>query len=181
LLVPADCADVDVLERLGAVGVGFVTDAPPTRGEAWRSLRRREGRWWTNLTGVAEGMLVAAARSLGPSSEVLAACWTELAERRPGLVPRGDEPLERSLTLVTGVALAEMAWTLWRTADGGTDPLLTLDRFADLDARVRFDPDQVRVALPLGKRALDLAEHHLLDDVAGVPWFGGRVVRFSGG
>jgi hypothetical protein len=192
LLVPADCAEVDLLERLDILGVGFVTDAPPTRGETWRSLRRREGRWWTNIkisdgACASEGVLVAATRGLGPSSQALAACWTELAERRPCVVPQEDEALERSLTLAAAVAMAEMAWTLWRTTGAGggtgtgTDPLLTLERFGDLDARVRFDPGQVRVALPLGKRSLDLARHHLLDDVAGVPWFGGRVVRFSGG
>ena len=181
LLVPKNCAGVDILKRLDAQGLGFVTDAPPTRGERWRSIRRPEGRWWTNILGPADGVLVAGARSLGPSSEVLAACWSELAERRLSIVPAGDEALERSLALAAGAALAEIAWTLWRTDGGGTDPLLTLERFGDLDARVRFDADQVRLALPLGKRSLDLAKHHLLDDVAGVPWLGGRVVRFSGG
>ncbi len=47
--------------------------------------------------------------------------------------------------------------------------------------RVELTPDEVVVKLPLGKRSADLAAHGALADVTGVPWFGGRLVRFSGG
>jgi hypothetical protein len=73
-----------------------------------------------------------------------------------------------------------LSWNLWNDT-GDTDPLLAIERFGDLEARVRFSPGEVVVKLPLGKRSMDLSRHGLLDDVPGVPWFGGRVVRFSGG
>ena len=96
-------------------------------------------------------------------------------------VAQGDaEALETSLSLAASVALADLSWTLWES-DGDTDPLLALERFGDLDARVHWGPDEVLVKLPLGKRSADLSAHAVLGDVAGVPWFEGRVVRFSGG
>ncbi len=82
--------------------------------------------------------------------------------------------------LAAAVAMADLSWTLWKDT-GDTDPLLALERFGDLDARIRSGPDEILVKLPLGKRSTDLSRHGLLDDVAGVPWFGGRVVRFAGG
>jgi hypothetical protein len=46
---------------------------------------------------------------------------------------------------------------------------------------VRFDPDRVRVRLPLGKRYLDLKEAGLLEDIPCVPWLDYRTVVFAGG
>ena len=62
-----------------------------------------------------------------------------------------------------------------------TKALLALERFNDLDGRVRFDKENVTVRLPLGKRYFDLEKHGLLSDVPDVPWLGGRTVRFTGG
>ena len=84
------------------------------------------------------------------------------------------------MMLAAAVALADLSWALWKDL-GDTDPLLAIERFGDLEARVRFSPGEVLVKLPLGKRSMDLSRHGLLDDVTGVPWYGGRVVRFSGG
>ena len=96
-------------------------------------------------------------------------------------VPLAASPaLGRSLLLAAGLGLGTLAWTLWREREP-TDPLLALERFADLSARVSFEPHRVRVRLPLGPRHSDLSAHGLLADVRGVPWFGDRVVEFSGG
>jgi hypothetical protein len=102
-----------------------------------------------------------------------------LEERRA--VPLADDPaLERSLGLAAALGLGSLAWELW-SADLPTDPLLTLERFGDLEASVRFEPDRVHVKLPLGRRHRDLLEHGMLGDVHGVPWLDGRRVELSGG
>jgi hypothetical protein len=101
-----------------------------------------------------------------------------IGERRA--VPLADSPaLNRSLALAAGLGLGMIAWTLWRTQT--PDPLLALERFADLSARVRIDDRRVRVLLPLGQRHAELLDHGLLADVHDVPWLGGRVVELSGG
>ena len=111
----------------------------------------------------------------------LAAELTQALAGERAAVPLAASPaLGRSLLLAAGLGLGTLAWTLWREREP-TDPLLALERFADLSARVSFEPDRVRVRLPLGPRHSDLSVHGLLADVHGVPWFGGRVVEFSGG
>ena len=180
ILVPADSVAGNVLDRLDAGGYRFITDAPPTRGERWRPLRRPPAeRWWTNDAVASERSLVASARKLAMSSQAFQGCWEEMM-LRPSVAPGNAEALETSLSLAASVALADISWTLWKS-DGNTDPLLAIERFGDLDARVHFRPDEVVVKLPLGKRSADLAAHGILGDVAGVPWYEGRVVRFSGG
>jgi hypothetical protein len=181
VLVPAACAGGGLLAQLDAMGMRFVTDAAPTRHESWRCLRpaARE-RWWTNDDAGPEGPLVQAGRKLEMSAEALAACWSQLAVLRRAVTPGDGGPLEMSLALAAAVALADLSWTLWQDA-GATDGLLALQRFGDLDARVRIADDDILVKIPLGKRAFDLAAHGCLADVRGVPWFGGRVLRFSGG
>jgi hypothetical protein len=180
LLVPAGSAGGGLLTRLDAEGFQFVTDTPPTRSERWRRLHRLpHERWCTNDDQTFEGPLVASARKLEPAHEVLQATWEELS-LRPCVAPGDGGALETSLLLASAVALADLSWTLWKGSED-TDPLLALERFGDLDARAHFRPDEILVKLPLGKRSMDLLRHGLLDDVAGVPWFGGRVVRFAGG
>ena len=88
--------------------------------------------------------------------------------------------VERSLALAAALALGTIAWTLWREREAVT-PLLALQRFADLDARVSYRPDRVQVHLPLGRRFIDLKQGGLLEDIADVPWFGGRPLRFAQG
>jgi hypothetical protein len=180
LLVPATSAGGGLLMRLDAEGFRFVTDAPPTRGERWRRFHRLpHERWCTNDVESPEGPLVASARKLASAYHSLQTTWEELA-LRPCVAPGDGGALETSMMLVAAVALADLSWNLWKDL-GDTDPLLAIERFGDLDARVRFSPGEVLVKLPLGKRSMDLSRHGLLDDVTGVPWYGGRVVRFSGG
>jgi hypothetical protein len=180
LLVPASSAGGGLLMRLDAEGYRFITDTPPTRAERWRRFKRLpHERWCTNDVESPEGPLVASARKLASAYPSIQTTWEELA-LRPCLAPGDGGSLETSMMLVAAVALADLSWNLWNDT-GDTDPLLAIERFGDLEARVRFSPGEVVVKLPLGKRSMDLSRHGLLDDVPGVPWFGGRVVRFSGG
>jgi hypothetical protein len=163
------------LTELAGAGVSFVVAAPPARGERWRRLPHG---LWTNEHENPEPVrhVVGYQRAVDLAAELIQA----LAEERAA-VPLADDPaLGRSLLLAAGLGLGTLAWTLWRDREP-TDPLLTLERFADLSARVSVEPDRVRVRLPLGSRYSDLSAHGLLADVPGVPWFGGRVVEFSGG
>lgn len=168
-------AAAGALTELAEAGASFVAAAPPARGERWRRLPHG---LWTNdrenpaLDGYAGGYR----RAVDLAAELI---WA-LAEERAA-VPLADGPaLGRSLLLAAGLGLGTLAWALWREREP-TDPLLALERFADLSARVSFEPERVRVRLPLGPRHSDLYAHGLLADVYGVPWFGGRVVEFSGG
>ena len=173
VLVALDAAGA--LAELADAGVSFVVAAPPARGERWRRLPHG---LWTN-----DHENPALARYAGGYQQAvdLAAELIRVLARERAAVPLADGPaLGRSLLLAAGLGLGTLAWTLWREREQ-TDPLLALERFADLSARVSFEPERVRVRLPLGPRHSDLSAHGLLADVPGVPWFGGRVVEFSGG
>ncbi|MFI5177709.1 MAG: hypothetical protein ACHQO8_04060 [Vicinamibacterales bacterium] len=181
LLVPVATASGDVLAALDLYGWRFVTDAAPGRDEPWRALRRpRVPRLWTNdfETPIAE--LVARAGTLQSATDLMGDFWRALAIDRPAAIHAADRAFDLSVTLAAAVALADIAWTLWRERET-TSGLLTLMRFADFDARVRFDADTVRVRVPLGRRHQDLMDHGLLRDVTDVPWLGGRTLRFAGG
>ncbi len=104
----------------------------------------------------------------------------EFGVRRIALPRDPLSNLERSLAIAVSVALATLAWTLWHSREA-TDALLMLQRFEDLDARVRFSPRAVRVTVPLGRRHRDLLESGLLANVHDVPWLDGRVLEFAGG
>ncbi|MFF2510366.1 hypothetical protein [Streptomyces sp. NPDC058086] len=170
---------------LDVLGIGFVTDLPPARGER---LSRVPGprRCWTNTgarlasRSAPDDALVGAARRLTYEASRAARLVEALVELRPA-VRTGQAPaVERSTTLAVGVALADLAWTLWSQREA-PDPVDALDRFADLGARVMFHDSTVEIRLPLGARHADLYRHRLLADVPDVPWFGGRTVVFTGG
>jgi hypothetical protein len=165
---------VGALAELADAGVSFVA-APPARGELWRRLPHG---LWTNdhenpgLARYTDGYQQAV--------DLAAEMIRTLAEERAAVPLADGSALGRSLLLAAGLGLGTLAWTLWREREP-TDPLLAQERFADVSARVSFEPDRIRVRLPLGPRHADLYAHGLLADVPGVPWFGGRVVEFSGG
>jgi hypothetical protein len=163
------------LRGLAAAGVTFVVAAPPGRGERWRRLSHR---LWTN--DHENPVLARHASGYRQAVDLAAELIKALAEERAAVPLAAGPALSRSLLLAAGLGLGTLAWTLWREREP-TDPLLALERFADLSARVSFEPHRVRVRLPLGPRHSDLSVHGLLADVHGVPWFGGRVVEFSGG
>lgn len=102
--------------------------------------------------------------------------WSAIAIERPS-VPRANDP---TLSLAASAALSTIAWKLWHTRES-CDARLTLERFADFSATVRFDADAVRVRFPMGRRFFDLREHRLLDSIAAIPWLPGRTVIFTGG
>lgn len=181
ILVPRDSADPALLAELDAGGFGFITDAAPGRGESWRELRRTPSeRWYTNSADARTQALIRSASGLERAAEEAGLFWRALAVERAALAPARDSRLELSLTLAASLALGTIAWTLFRQREYAT-PLLALERFADLEARVRFTERHVRVRLPLGRRRSDLEAAGLLADVRGVPWLGRRTVEFTGG
>jgi hypothetical protein len=181
LVVPYSAAAADVLRNLDEAGFRFVTDAPPSRGEDWRRIAGGHGlRAWTNDSGEASGDLLRVADMLEICAAESEALWKALIVQRPAFPAGSSMAAERSLALAAGLALGTVAWTLWREREP-VGPTLALERFRDLDGRVRVTRELVRVRLPLGRRFQDLEEHGLLADVDDVPWLGGRRVRFSGG
>jgi hypothetical protein len=167
---------VGALRGLAAAGASFVVATPPAPGERWRRLPPH--RLWTNDHD--DPALARHASGYRQAVDLTAELIQALAGERAAVPLAASQALGRSLLLAAGLGLGTLAWTLWREREP-TDPLLTLERFADLSARVSFEPDRVRVRLPLGPRHSDLSAHGLLADVPGVPWFGDRVVEFSGG
>jgi hypothetical protein len=161
---------------LTAADGSFVVATPPGRGERWRRLPPH--RIWTNDHN--DPALARHASGYRQAVDLAAELVQALAAERAAVPLAAGPALGRSLLLAAGLGLGTLAWTLWREREP-THPLLALERFADLSARVSFEPDRVRVRLPLGPRHSDLSAHGLLADVPGVPWLGGRVVEFSGG
>jgi len=104
----------------------------------------------------------------------------ELVLARPGVIRASSAELDRTLTLAASVAMGTISWKLWQNR-GRTSPQQVLERFADLEGRIRFDAASVKVDLPLGRRHQELRENGLLAPVDGVPWFGRRRIEFGGG
>lgn len=181
VLVSAAAASPETLAALDAAKVRFITDAAPSRNESWRAVRGRPGEaWWSNDTLAGDGRLAAAARRLAPAADEADAFWQSIGAERPSVPRAANESCDNTLTLAAGLALGSIAWELWREREP-TSPQLALARFHDLGARIRVDAASVRVSLPLGRRFHDLHEHGFLDDLSGVPWFGGRVLSFASG
>jgi hypothetical protein len=178
VLVPAGSAEPNLLRWLDGEGFRFITDAIRARGEHWRRLQRSPERWWTNESIMSDAALVKLARATRVATEEAEALWEAMAVQRPSIPLASDATLDRHLTLAAAVALGTIAWELWREREP-TTPLLTLERFSDLEARVTQSGDTVRVCLPLGKRFQDLRDHGLLADVNDVPWLNGRMLTFS--
>lgn len=179
VLIPGDHAETTLLRWMDEQGFRFVTDALPARSEHWRALRRPPlGRWWTNDGFTSESLLVEAAQCIPVALEDALALWQMVAIERPAMPLARDSEMERHLTMTTGVGLGTIAWELWRER-GTTAPHLALERFRDLDARVRYSRDTIHVSLPLGRRFQDLVDNHFLDDVNDAPWFSGRTLTFG--
>lgn len=181
VLIAAEIAEPRLLASLDAANIRFITDAPPTRDEVWRSVRMpgRE-RWWTNDGATPESSLVKVARRMETLVSEANESWTTLSVERPIIRPDQTGELDRHLSVVAATALGTIAWELWRNREA-TAPHVALERFHDLDARVSFSSDHVRVMLALGRRHQDLSDQGFLEDVADVPWFGGRLLQFGGG
>ncbi|MFJ7219130.1 hypothetical protein [Amycolatopsis sp. NPDC098790] len=157
------------LRDLAAAGVRFITDARPVRDDPLTRLRWRTPLW---TTGGVEPRLAAQLAA----ERVDELVRTVFVEHRA--VPlAADRALDRTVALAASLAMGMIAGQLW---DGDT-PVLTLARFADLEATVRFTRDAVRVKVPLGRRHTDLWRGGALTDVPDVVWLGGRTLTFSGG
>ena len=181
VLVSAAAASPETLAALDAAKLRFVTDAAPGRNESWRAVRGRPGEaWWSNDTLASEERLAAASRRLAPAADEADAFWHSIGADRPSVPRVANEACDDTMTLAAGLALGSIAWELWREREP-TSPQLALARFHDLGARIRVNAASVRVSLPRGRRFHDLHEHGFLDDVSGVPWFGGRVLSFAPG
>jgi hypothetical protein len=157
------------LRELAAAGVRFLTDARPLRDDPLTRLRSRTPLW---TTGGVEPRLAA-----GLPAERLDELVRTLFTARRSVPLARDHSLDHSVALAASLALGMIAWQLW----GGETPVLTLTRFADLEATVRFTRDAVRVKIPLGRRHADLSRGGALTDVPDVVWLGGRTLTFSGG
>jgi hypothetical protein len=178
VLVTEYAATPVILRKLSDEKVRYITAATPGRGERWRVFHA-PSRYWTNDHESPDTRLIRIARLLPQATQLTEGFIGALVTERPAIAPLEAPALERSVTLAAGAALGTIAWTLWHDK-GSTDPVLALERFVDLDGRVTFASDAVRVRVPLGRRHQDLREHGFLADIAGVPWFGGRVVEFPG-
>ena len=180
LLVPEAALSTDLLDRLDDAGFRFITDASPARGRSWRALHKGSLRTWSNDHHGSAGSLLGAAERLESGASTSRALWLALTAERPGLPVGSEASVECSLALATALALGMIGWTLWREREAVT-PLLALQRFADLDARVSYRPDRVQVHLPLGRRFMDLKQGGLIEDITDVPWLGGRPLLFAQG
>jgi hypothetical protein len=178
VLVGSSAATPQTLTALAAAGIRFVTDVPPTHREPWRRLSPH--RLWTNDNTSPVHRLAPNALTVQDSIARLDEVITQLTGERPAVSLTASTALARGMTLAAAAALGTIAWTLWKDRES-PDPLLALERFGDLSARVRIEADRVTVRLPLGRRHADLYEHGWLADVPGVPWLAGRVVEFAGG
>ncbi|MCG0288581.1 hypothetical protein [Streptomyces sp. PSAA01] len=164
------------LRELAAGGVPFLTGIRPLRGDPVVRLPWRTPLW--TATGTTPDPRLAAA--LPAHTQRLTDLTTALITERRAVPLAPDGGLERTVTLAAALGLATLAWTLWRDRET-PDPLLALNRFADLEATVRYEPTAVRVRVPMGRRHADLLRGGLLADVPDVAWLGGRTLTFSAG
>jgi hypothetical protein len=178
VLVGSSAATPGILTMLAAAGIRFVVQVPPTRREPWRRLAPY--RLWTNDEGGTVQQLASQALTLPSSISRLDEVIGKLAGERPAVPPAGGPLLIRGMAVAAAVSLGTIAWRLWKDREA-PDPVLALERFGDLSARVRIEAERVHVRLPLGRRQADLREHGFLADISDVPWLAGRVVEFTGG
>lgn len=178
LLVGTAAADAALLAKIDAAGLRFVTRARPVRGEPWRPVAHTTGIW-SNTPTESAGENWRTVLETDAAERRAEAIDTGVFRERPACVAHRCDALDRMLSVAAGTGLARIAATLWSKQEA-TSPLLTLQRFGDLSARVMFDPTRVRVHLPLGRRSMDLRKHGALECVAEVPWLDGRVLEFTG-
>ncbi|NUS86728.1 MAG: hypothetical protein HOY75_29390, partial [Streptomyces sp.] len=164
------------LRELAAAGVPFLTGVRPLRGDPVARLPWRTPLW--TAEGTVPDLRLAA--ELPVHAQRFADLVTALVTERRAAPLAPDGGLERTVTLAAALGLATIAWTLWRDRET-PDPLLALTRFADLEATVRYEPEAVRVRVPMGRRHADLLRGGLLADVPDVVWLGGRTLTFSAG
>jgi hypothetical protein len=181
VLLSREVATPQTLCDLHAAGLCWIADVQPTRHEHWQRVQQGTSRFgWTNSSAPQSEPVLSAARMLAGANEEAESLRQQLILARPGVIRAPSPHLDRSVTLAAGVGIGTIAWTLWRER-GATSPVLALERYADLEARVRFDDSSVVVTLPLGRRHQELHAAGLLAPVSDVPWLDGRLVEYRGG
>ena len=172
------------LDRLAAA----LCPGAPGRGEAWATVHGPRG--WIGATTMEPARAAAAARHVPWLEEGIdraRASWAVLS--RPALpVPEaalvGLALLRRALGVLAGFALSEIGLALARrdaASWADPDPLLVIERFASLAGEIVVEPRRVTVTLPMGRRFTDLRDAGLLATLAGIPWWPGRRIDFTGG
>lgn len=178
IVVPAQFAAGEVFEAIDYANRCFITDAPPGRTDPWRSFAGTTRRLFTNDTALPTGKLVAITAHLDHTL-ALAEELAEMLDDRPAIPRDSLSSFDSTCSLAATAALADISARLFPTEP--TTPVLALTRFRDLDARVMFEDDRVRVRVPLGRRHADLMQHGVLGEFAGVPWWNGYTIDLGGG
>jgi hypothetical protein len=177
IIVPSRFACTATFDQIDYANARFITDAPPNRGETWRSFAGTTRRLFTNDTTTPAGKLVALTANLDNALTLVEELVEALAERPA--IPRGPlTAYEATCMLAATSALADLGGRLFPTET--TTPALALARFRDLDARVRFEADRIRIRIPLGRRHADLMHHAVLGEFR-VPWLDERTIDLGGG
>ncbi|HEY6033642.1 MAG TPA: hypothetical protein VIV58_05260 [Kofleriaceae bacterium] len=177
VIVPERCAQPATLEQLDYANLEFVTPAPPGRGEMLRSFAGTGGRLYTNDTATPAGKLAALTAHLDHALALVEEVIEVLSER-PAVPRDPSTAFAATCQLAATAALADLGTRLFPAES--TTPVLALTRFRDLDARVWFEQDRVRVRVPLGRRHAELMHHGVLGELA-VPWLPGRMIDLGGG
>jgi hypothetical protein len=177
LLVAESATDSSLFAMLDQTGHRFVTHVPPAREDRWHPVDPRRQRW-TNDSHAQPRWLHRQATGLAAAAESAEGSTRALLAERPVVRGRHAIPFEHSVALAASSALGTIAWELWGRQET-VDPLLAVERLGDLDGRVTFDRERVIVRPALGRRCLDLQQHRLLDEIPGLPWFGGRSLEFA--
>ncbi len=180
--------DAEGLEMLREVGWPALCHGTPSSGERFTQLTGPRG--WQGMASVAQdalGTLPASWPRLSQAAFRAEALWEALTlDRRltAAAAERDAATIELASAAIAGFALADIAYRLSRHNEAAwqdPDPLLTTERFADLNARIDVDAADVMVTLPLGRRFADLFEAGLLDAEHRLAWWGGRKLRIGGG
>ena len=178
IFVPARCGDPATLERVDYANRVFITEAPPARGETWRAFAGTTRRLYTNDTSTSAARLAASTACFDDALALADELAGVLAER-PSIARHPLAAFEATCELAATAALADLGARLFPAEP--TTPVLALTRFRDLDARVWFDSEHIRVRVPLGRRHADLMKHAVLGTFANVPWLPGGTLDLGGG
>jgi hypothetical protein len=172
LLIAGTAASPALIAALAARERCVIADAPPGRGEAAVRLRGHPGLWCDPFD-FPPGQIANAAKNFEATLEAANALAERLvSDNLPGA-------LGRTAALGAAMGLGLLAWTLWREREP-PHPLQALERLGSLDGTARFGADAIEIRPAVGRRYLDLKRAGALDPVAGVPWLGGRTIRFCG-
>lgn len=167
-----------VIECIERNACTFITDALPGRGDQWQPLDHQR-QYWTPTSRPAPKALT---ESYSSTKEDGGEFVNHFIRQRPVIAgapsASTEMSLDSSVTLAAGMALAQLAHTLWHERES-TNAVLAFQRFHDLEARVQIDMERVLIRLALGRRFFDLRDHGLLRDITAVPWLDNRTIQFA--